>query len=197
VWRRASPEPIRSIPALSDNRAGRAAEAPLITVMGVSGSGKSTVAERLARRLDCPMLEGDSLHSADNIRRMSLGIALTDQDRRDWLAAIALRLRSAEAESLGLVVACSALKRVHRDVLRQAAPRLIFVYLAGDAALLRSRIAARHDHFMPASLLDSQLATLEIPTADERALTCHIAEGPAAIVDSVLQRLPSNMKLHS
>jgi gluconokinase len=161
----------------------------LIVVMGVSGSGKSTVARVLAQRLACPMLEGDSLHSADNIRRMSAGIPLTDDDRRGWLEAIAQRIAGADAR--GLVVACSALKRSARDILRRDAPSLLFVYLAGSRRLLEARLQARRNHFMPLSLLDSQLQTLEQPGTDENVLTCGIVGSPESIVDSVMMKLRS------
>jgi carbohydrate kinase (thermoresistant glucokinase family) len=164
--------------------------APLIVVMGVSGSGKSTVANMLAHRLHCPMLEGDSLHSRENIHRMSMGTPLTDEDRRPWLAAIAACLSKAARESRGLVVACSALKRAARDVLRGDA-QLIFVYLAGTRQLLEARLAARHGHFMPKTLLDSQLQSLEEPGPDERAIVCDISETPTAIVERIVSLLES------
>src|SRR5271170_5998493 len=103
------------------------ARPPMIVVMGVSGSGKSTVAGLLAEKLSCPMLEGDSLHSAENIRRMASGIALDDADRGPWLRAIAQRIASASREGRSLVVSCSALKRRYRDILREGDPRLILV----------------------------------------------------------------------
>ncbi len=164
--------------------------APLLVVMGVSGSGKSTIAALLAARLHSPLLEGDSLHSAENIRRMSAGVALTDHDREGWLAAIAQHLAAAVDDSRGLIVTCSALKRAYRDALRRAAPQLLFIYLKGERQLLENRLSARHGHFMPATLLDSQLATLEEPDPDERAITCDISDSPRMMVAHILQALP-------
>jgi carbohydrate kinase (thermoresistant glucokinase family) len=160
-----------------------------IVVMGVSGSGKSTVAELLATAVGCPMLEGDSLHSAHNVERMAAGHALTDADRQDWLAAIAEHIAKAVAARQSLVVSCSALKRRYRDILRQADPRLIFVHLKGDKELVRSRLALRRQHFMSPALLDSQFEALEVPSADEAAIECSIALDPAEIVASILPRL--------
>jgi gluconokinase len=157
--------------------------------MGVSGAGKSTLGSLLADHLGCAMLEGDSLHSVQNVRRMSAGIALTDHDREDWLAAIAGRLTDAAHAGRGLVVTCSALKRSYRDVLRRAAPQLRLVYLKGGRGLLEERLRARLGHFMPATLLDSQLADLQEPGADEQPITCDISESPAALVEQIVQAL--------
>lgn len=160
-----------------------------LVVMGVSGSGKSTVAQLLAAELGCPMLEGDSLHSARNIERMASGHALSDADRQDWLAAIADCIAQAVSARQSLVVSCSALKRRYRDMLRAADPRLILVYLKGDMELIRSRLAQRQHHFMPAALLESQFQTLEEPGSDEQVIECSIAFGAADIVGRVLPRL--------
>jgi carbohydrate kinase (thermoresistant glucokinase family) len=148
-----------------------ATPAPLVVVMGVSGCGKSTVGKLLARSLSAEFLEGDDLHPPRNIERMAAGIALTDKDRRDWLLAIAHQLADARAGEHALVVSCSALKHGYRDTLRSAASQLAFVYLQASRDLLQARLDARADHFMPGSLLDSQLQTLEPPGADERAIT--------------------------
>ena len=149
--------------------------APLVVVMGVSGCGKSTVGRLIARRLGCEFLEGDDLHPPRNVERMASGIALTDNDRRDWLHAIAQQLADASAARHGLIVACSALKRSYRNLLRTASGELAFVHLNGSLALLEARMKARTDHFMPASLLESQLQTLEPPGADERCLSIDAA----------------------
>ena len=154
--------------------------------MGVSGCGKSTVGRLLAQALVLPYVEGDELHPAHNVARMAAGIALTDADRQGWLQAVAQRLGDAPG---GVVVSCSALKRSYRDLLRAAAPDLRFVYLHGDAALLAARMHSRPGHYMPASLLQSQLDTLEPPAADEAPIRADIAEPPAAIVAAVVQRL--------
>jgi gluconokinase len=148
--------------------------APIVVVMGVSGCGKSSIGVRLAAALGVDYVEGDQLHPPENIERMRSGTPLTDDDRRDWLQALAGRLALAQAASSGLVLSCSALKRGYRDVLRGGAPGLRLVYLHGRRELLAQRVAARSGHYMPASLLDSQLATLEPPGADEAALAIDI-----------------------
>jgi gluconokinase len=148
----------------------------LYVVMGVSGSGKSLIGALLARALDIEFVEGDAYHSPENVARMSAGIPLTDEDRQAWLAAIATRLSEARRAGVGLVVACSALKRSYRDVLRAGRADMQFVYLEGTRLLLEQRLAGRRGHFMPSSLLDSQLAILEPPSPDEHASVCDIAE---------------------
>jgi gluconokinase len=154
---------------------------PLVVVMGVSGCGKSTLGKLLAHKLRAEFLEGDDLHPPRNIERMASGIALTDNDRRDWLLAIAEQLADARAGRHALVVSCSALKRGYRDMLRTAASQLAFVHLHGSRELLEARLATRPGHFMPTSLLDSQLQTLEPPGADERAITLDVAPPPAEL----------------
>lgn len=163
--------------------------AQLLVVMGVSGCGKSTVGARLAEALGVEFLEGDELHSAQNISRMASGVALTDQDRQQWLEQLSDRLARARAARHGLVVACSALKRVYRDILRQGAPELVLVHLSGAHALLAARAAQRPGHYMPVSLLDSQFAILEPPHADEHALCFDVAQPPDAIVQAALAAL--------
>jgi gluconokinase len=148
---------------------------PLVVVMGVSGSGKSTVGALLAKSLDVEFLEGDTLHPTRNVELMAAGTPLTDGDRRDWLLTIAQRLADARMAQRGLVASCSALKRSYRDLLRTASSDLAFVHVHGDAALLHERMGARAGHFMPASLLTSQLQTLELPGADEGVLTMDAA----------------------
>jgi gluconokinase len=159
--------------------------------MGVSGSGKSVIGALLARALGIEFVEGDAYHSPENVARMSAGIPLTDGDRQAWLATIATRLDAARA-GLGLVVSCSALKRRYRDVLRAAStPEVQFVYLEGARALLEQRLAGRHGHFMPSSLLDSQLAILEPPVPDEHAWVCDIGKPPEVIVAHLVARIRS------
>ena len=143
----------------------------------------------LAAALGVPFLDGDDLHPAENVRRMAQGIPLTDEDRRDWLAAIASRLAQARRTGSGLVIACSALKHAYRDILRRADAELRFVHLAGDRALIAQRLSHRLGHYMPGTLLDSQLATLEAPTPDERAWTFDLAEQPESIVAQIVVRL--------
>ena len=161
----------------------------LYVIMGVSGSGKSTIGAPLARALDIEFVEGDGLHPPENVKRMAAGIPLTDDDRRGWLIAIAARLREAQRAGVGLVVSCSALKRSYRDLLRSVGDEgLRFVYLAGSRALIAERLAQRRGHFMPASLLDSQLAILEQPSPDERAWVCDISQTPDTIVADLVRR---------
>jgi len=166
-----------------------AAAAPCLVVMGVSGSGKSQLGARLARALGVEFLEGDALHPPRNIERMAAGIALTDDDRAAWLATIAAHLRAAHAARRGLVVSCSALKRTYRDTLRAGAPDLVLLHLHGKRALLEQRMAERSGHYMPASLLQSQLDTLEPPQPDERAIAIDIALAPPQQLELALQRL--------
>jgi gluconokinase len=158
----------------------------IFVVMGVSGCGKSTVGARLAEALALPFLEGDVLHPPRNVARMAAGVALSDEDREGWLQALAGRLREAHAARQGMVLSCSALKRSYRDILRSGAPDLRFVYLHGEPALLAARMAARTGHYMPLSLLDSQLATLEPPGVDENALGFDVAGRFEDIVAAVL-----------
>ena len=162
----------------------------LFIVMGVSGSGKTTIGARLARELDLEYVEGDDLHPPGNVKRMAAGTPLTDDDRRGWLSAIAARLRDARRAGIGLVVSCSALKRSYRDLLRSIVDADVrFVYLAGSRALLAERLAQRRGHFMPPSLLESQLSTLEEPSPDERAWVCDISDVPDAIVADLATRV--------
>jgi carbohydrate kinase (thermoresistant glucokinase family) len=145
-----------------------------IVVMGVSGCGKSTVGAQLAQALGLDFIEGDALHPPRNVALMAAGTPLTDADRAGWLAEIATRLGRAQAAGQGLVVSCSALKRSYRDLLRAACPGLRLIHLHGTPDLLRARLQARSGHYMPPSLLASQLDTLEPPAADEAALVFNI-----------------------
>ncbi len=156
--------------------------------MGVSGCGKSTVGRRLAQTLSLHYLEGDEFHPAANVARMAAGIALTDDDRREWLHNLGARLAQARTAHEGVVLACSALKRSYRDVLRGGDPALQLVYLHGSRELLAARLAARKGHYMPASLLDSQLVTLQIPQPDEGALVFDVEQTPEDIVAAIVRR---------
>ncbi|MEO7006927.1 MAG: gluconokinase [Terrimesophilobacter sp.] len=160
---------------------------PPMIVMGVQGSGKSTIGTALATRLDVPFIDGDSLHSAENIRLMASGHALTDGERLPWLQAIGAQL--AAAGDHGIVMACSALKRSYRDLLREHAPDMVTVYAKGDMDLIGVRIAARHHDYMPTSLLQSQFDTLEERDEDEPGITVDVAQTPLQIVDHILEFL--------
>lgn len=160
----------------------------LYVVMGVSGSGKSSVGVALAQALGVAFVEGDEYHPSTNVARMAQGIALTDEDRAGWLRALAARLGEAERGGTGIVMTCSALKRSYRDILRSEAPRLRFVYLEGSRELIAERLARRRGHFMPPALLDSQFATLEAPSPDEGAWVCDIRFSPEEIVADLVAR---------
>lgn len=163
---------------------------PIIVMMGVAGSGKSTVAAALATRLRLPNLEGDDFHAKANIRKMSRGEALTDEDRWPWLAALGEAMRACADEEGGAVAACSALRRVYRDHLAvHVAKPMLYVVLDVDRETLMRRLRARRDHFMPESLLESQLATLERPTPDEPAVVVPGDQGVERIVDELSARL--------
>lgn len=165
----------------------------LYVVMGVCGAGKSLIGEQFARELGVEFVEGDALHPPENVKRMAAGIPLTDDDRHGWLLAIATRIRDARGAGVGLVVSCSALKRKYRDLLRSAGdPNVRFIYLAGTRELLAERLSARRGHFMPPSLLDSQLATLEEPTPGEHAWMFDITKTPDAIVADLMTRATSS-----
>jgi len=151
--------------------------------MGVSGSGKSTVGEQVAGLLGVPFVDGDALHPAANVAKMASGIPLTDDDRIPWLRAVGRAL--AETSPEGAVVACSALKRSYRDLIRSEAPDALFAELDGaDFAVLADRMAKRA-HFMPVSLLDSQLATLEPLQPEEHGLRLDVSRSPAELADTI------------
>ncbi len=162
---------------------------PIIVVTGVSGSGKSTVGALLAEHLGGRFLDGDSLHPAANVAAMAAGQPLTDADRWPWLDAIGAWIDKQIQAGRTAVVACSALRRAYRDGLRAGRPGLRLVYLRGSAELIRSRLAGRTGHFFPASLLDSQLATLEEPTPDEGVLVLDIGPAPGQLVLEIEARL--------
>jgi gluconokinase len=160
----------------------------ILVVMGVSGSGKTTVGRLLAQGLETPFVEADRLHSPANVAKMASGQPLNDGDRWPWLDAVAAEALCQEAGN-GVVIACSALKRSYRARLAAVLGAPLFIYLSGSPQLLRARMAAREGHFMPTSLLDSQLATLEPPAADENALVVDIGPTPEAIVAGIVETL--------
>ena len=146
-----------------------------VVVMGVSGSGKTTVGEALAAELGWRFVEGDSFHPAANVAKMSAGIPLDDADRRPWLEALAAEIARDEAAGRSSVVGCSSLKRAYRDILRTGSPRVRFLHVHGDRAVLAERVSHRPGHFFPATLLDSQLATLEPLGPDEDGFVVDVA----------------------
>ena len=158
----------------------------VIVLMGVSGSGKTTVGQLLARALGGEFAEGDAFHPPANVEKMRRGIPLDDPDRRPWLETLARAIADWLAAGRTVVLACSALKRSYREILRGGRREVHFVYLKGDADLIRARLAGRRGHYMPASLLDSQLAALEEPKS---ALTIGIEGRPEEIVAQILSAL--------
>ncbi|WP_245155959.1 gluconokinase [Nocardioides sp. 503] len=157
-----------------------------VVVMGVSGSGKSTVGAALAQRLRAPFADADDFHPEANVAKMTAGHALDDDDRRPWLEAIGVWLAAHEA---GGVMTCSALKRAYRDQLRAHAPATTFVHLHGERAVITRRQATRPGHFMPASLLDSQFATLEPLEDDESGFVVDVDQSVDDIVAEAARHL--------
>ncbi|MWV49627.1 AAA family ATPase [Rathayibacter sp. VKM Ac-2803] len=158
-----------------------------IVVMGVSGSGKSTVAALLAGQLGWSFLEGDDLHPQANVDKMAAGTPLTDDDRAPWLAEIARTVDERIEAGGSVVITCSALRRRYRDVLRR--PDLVFVHLSGSRDVVAGRLASRLDHFMPSTLLDSQFGTLEPLGDDERHLTVDVGRPPEEEVAEIVETL--------
>lgn len=164
-------------------------EIPLLVIMGVAGSGKSTLMRAVAARLGWTCQDGDDLHPAANITRVARGEALTDADRAPWLEAIGAWLDARRAERRPAIVACSALKRAYRDGLRAGRPGLRFVWLTGEPRILAQRLAARTGHFVGPDLLASQLATLEAPGAEDGVITVDINLSTEAQADQVVTAL--------
>ena len=160
-----------------------------IIVMGVSGCGKTTVAELIARNLSLAFRDGDSFHPPANIAKMSAGVPLTDEDRWPWLAAMAGWITDNRKRGETVVLACSALKRAYRDRLRDGHGDVRFVFLNGTKAQIAARLTARKGHYMPSTLLDSQLATLEPPEEDERPVTLSITQPPEALAAAAIAAL--------
>jgi len=163
-------------------------EKPLIVVMGVAGSGKTTIASGLAEKLGVPFVEGDSLHPIANVKKMANGIPLTDEDRWPWLAAIGERMEVERLTGHGVVVSCSALKHAYRDCLRKEVHgKVHFILLDGSRELITDRMKKRKGHFMPPALLDSQFATLEKPTSDEHAVILDISHNVPTLLAEAAQ----------
>jgi gluconokinase len=159
--------------------------AHIAVVMGVTGVGKTTVGRAAAQRLGWQFLEGDALHPPENVAKMRSGHPLDDEDRAPWLAAVAVRIDEWRRDGAAGIVACSALKRRYRDVIIGDRLGIRLIYLYGPRELLAARLARRRGHFMPASLLDSQLATLEPPSPDEQPLAISVA----ALVHNIVERI--------
>ena len=160
---------------------------PLVVVMGVTGSGKTTAGEALGARLGLRYSDADGFHPQANVDKMHAGHPLTDDDRWPWLDAVGSWL--ADYTGTGAIVSCSALRRVYRDRLRTKAPTAVCWHLAGPREVVRQRMEARRDHFMPASLLDSQYATLEPLQPDERGMTADLDQSVQALVDEFVSWL--------
>jgi gluconokinase len=160
-----------------------------LIVMGVSGSGKTTIASRLAARLGWRFEDGDRFHPASNVAKMAAGHPLTDEDRWPWLQAIADEIDAVCQRSGRVVIACSALKRAYRDLLVHGRSDVRIIFLDGTQALIADRLARRKGHFMPPGLLDSQFKTLELPNVDEKPLTASIDAPVEAIVDKIVSQL--------
>lgn len=160
-----------------------------VVVMGVAGSGKTTVGRLLAARLGRPFVEGDDLHPAANVAKMRSGQPLDDADRRPWLEAVAGRIGTHERRGQDVVVSCSALRRRYRDLLRTEHPSVEFVQLDVDPLVLRRRLESRRGHFLPASLLASQLASLEPLAPDEPGMVLRADAEPHQVVEGIAARL--------
>lgn len=161
----------------------------IAVVMGVSGSGKTTVAVLLSAALGCQFQEGDDLHPHKNVEKMHAGTPLTDADRLPWLRKIAEEIDGWRARGESGVLTCSALKRAYRDIIIGNRSDVTLVYLKGSHDLIHRRMAARHEHFMPVALLDSQFATLQEPTPDEHPVTVDVGGRPSEIVGEIVRQL--------
>jgi len=161
----------------------------IAVVMGVSGSGKTTVAIRLADALHCQFLEGDDFHPPSNVEKMRGGTPLTDADRLPWLRKIAAQIDDWRSHGESGVLTCSALKRAYRDIIIGDRKDVVLIYLRGSRKLIHQRMEARHKHFMPVALLDSQFATLEEPGPDESPLVVDVSDPPEDIVAEILRQL--------
>ena len=164
-------------------------QVPPLIVMGVQGSGKSTAGRAIAARLDVPFIDGDDLHSLQNKQKMASGHPLDDEDRRPWLTTIGQTLAERLAEGQPTVIACSALKRRYRDLIRSLAPDVLFVHLQGGQDLIAQRLSQRNHEYMPAALLDSQFETLEPLADNEAGIRLDITLSPEEIAEAVASDL--------
>lgn len=160
-----------------------------LVIMGISGSGKTTIATLLSAKLDWKFAEADEFHSAENIRRMTEGIPLTDEDRWPWLESMQQWMTEQARQGISTIVTCSALKRAYRDILAKAEGEERFVHLLGEVELIRERLKTRSGHFMPESLLPSQVSTLEPLQADEPGLMVPNTGTPDEVTDFILKEL--------
>jgi gluconokinase len=174
---------------LSRVKASRKGTTMIVVVMGVSGSGKTTVAALLAARLGWRYREGDDLHPAENVDKMRGGTPLTDADRLPWLHRIAEEIDGWRARGEQGVLTCSALKRSYRDIIIGDRPEVALAYLKGSQDLIARRMAARHEHFMPTALLASQFTTLQEPTPDERPIVVDVGGQPGEIAAIIAREL--------
>jgi gluconokinase len=179
----------QSPPVWSAALAHSITEPVIAVVMGVSGSGKTTVSALLASALGCQFQEGDDLHPAQNVEKMQSGMPLTDADRLPWLHNIAEEIGAWRARHESGVLTCSALKRAYREIIIDGRPDVTLVYLRGSYGVIHRRMAARHGHFMPVALLDSQFATLQEPTPDEHPIIVNVGVRPTEIVAEIVRHL--------
>jgi carbohydrate kinase (thermoresistant glucokinase family) len=185
------PKPRKSRrPALALGRT----EPVIVVVMGVSGSGKTTIAVLLAAALGCQFQEGDDLHPAENVEKMRGGTPLTDADRLPWLRKIAEEIDDWRARDRSGVLTCSALKRSYRDIVIGDRPDVTLVYLKGSYDLIRRRMAKRHEHFMPVALLESQFAALQEPGPDEHPITVDVGGRPADIAAEIVHQIDERQR---
>jgi len=184
----------QSKPVWSAALAYTLAEPVIVVVMGVSGSGKTTVSALLAAALGCQFQEGDDLHPAENVEKMRGGTPLTDADRMPWLHRIAKEIDSWRAQGESGVLTCSALKRSYRDIIIRGRPDVTLVYLKGSYDIIRRRMAARREHFMPVALLESQFATLQEPTPDEHPIIVDVSGRPAEIATEIVRQLEARQR---
>jgi len=164
-------------------------EIPILVIMGVSGSGKSTIGALLSERLSWAFAEGDDLHPSANIEKMSKGIPLSDADRWPWLESITEVMDRWHQDGIAGIITCSALRRSYREKLAKGRPYLRFIYLKGSPDVISQQLTRRHDHFMPPTLLESQFAAFEDPEPNEPVLICSIGDQVEDVVKSIVTKL--------